>query len=184
MNPALGMIELNSVAKGIRVTDSVAKRAPVRILETHPLCPGKYLVLFSGEVGPVDESLREGVSVGSSAVINELFLPNVHPDVIPAITGCAKIQGFKSVGVIETFSVASCVVASDIAAKTADIDLVEIRLANGLGGKAYFVMTGELHSVEASVEASSAFVVSQGTLAGKEIIPAPHPDLIEKGMYW
>lgn len=184
MNPALGMIELNSVAKGIVVTDYVAKKAPVEILETHPICPGKYLVLFAGEVGPVEESLKEGVLVGKEAVINQLFLPNVHLDVIPAITGSTKIERFGSIGIIETFSIASCVVAADIAAKAADVKLVEVRLANGLGGKAFFVMTGELYSVEAAIEAAYKFMVSEGTLAGKEIIPAPHPDLIEKGMYW
>lgn len=184
MNPAIGMIELNSVARGIVVTDAVAKKAPVEILETHPICPGKYLVLFAGEVGPVEESLKEGVEVGREAVINQLLLPNVHLDVIPAITGSTSIDAFGSVGIIETFSIASCVVAADIAAKAAEVKLVEVRLANGLGGKAYFVMTGDLHSVEASVEAAQQFVMSEGTLAGREIIPAPHPDLIEKGMYW
>lgn len=184
MNPALGMIELNSVARGIVVTDYIAKKAPVEILETHPICPGKYLVLFAGEVGPVEESLKEGVEVGRESVINRLFLPNVHPDVIPAITGSTRIEEFGSVGIIETFSIASCVVAADIAAKTAEVKIVEVRLANGLGGKAFFVMTGELYSVEASVEAAHRFVMSEGALAGKEIIPAPHPDLIEKGMYW
>lgn len=184
MNPAIGLIELNSVARGLVVTDAVAKKAPVEILETHPICPGKYLVLFAGEVGPVEESLKEGVEAGREAVINRLFLPNVHLDVIPAVTGSTRIEEFGSIGIIETFSVASCVVAADIAAKAAEVKLVEVRLANGLGGKAFFVMTGDLYSVEASVEAAQKFVMSEGTLAGREIIPAPHPDLIEKGMYW
>ncbi len=184
MNPALALIELNSIAKGIVVTDLIAKKAPVDILETHPICPGKYMILFAGGVGPVEESLKEGVEAGKDAVINKLLLPNVHQDVIPAIAGCTDIKEFGSVGVVETFSVASCVVAADIAAKAAEVELVEVRLANGLGGKAYFVMTGDLHSVEASMEASVKFVMSEGALAGREIISAPHPDLIEKGMYW
>lgn len=184
MNPALALIELNSIAKGVIVTDAVAKKAPVEILETHPICPGKYLVLFAGEVGPVDESLREGMAIGGDSVINKLFLPNVHLDVVPAIAGCTGITEFGSVGIVETFSVASCVVAADIAAKATEIKLVEVRLANGLGGKAFFVITGELYSVEASVEAAAKFAAGEGMLAGREIIPAPHPDLIAKAMYW
>jgi len=184
MNPALALIELNSVAKGIVVTDLIVKKAPVDLLETHPICPGKYLILFAGMVGPVEESLAEGVAAGSDSVINKLLLPNVHLDVIPAIAGCTDIREFGSIGIIETFSVASCVVAADIAAKAAEVKLVEIRLANGLGGKAFFVMTGDLHSVEASVDSAAKFVMSEGMLAAREIIAAPHPDLIEKGMYW
>jgi microcompartment protein CcmL/EutN len=74
--------------------------------------------------------------------------------------------------------------AADIAAKATPIQLVEIRLANGLGGKGYFVMTGMLADVEASLEAAKQFVKEQGMLASCELIPSPHPDLIDKGMYW
>ena len=74
--------------------------------------------------------------------------------------------------------------SSCIAAKATPVQLIEIRLANGLGGKGYFVMTGELPDVEDSLEAAAEFVKSKGMLAAREIIPSPHPDLIEKGVYW
>lgn len=184
IGPSIGLIELKSVARGIVVTDAIVKKAPVRILECHPVCPGKYIVLFAGEVACVEESLVEGVKIAGDMLVNELILPNVHEGVIPAITGCAKVEEFGSIGVVESFSIASCIVAADIAAKKADIILTEIRLAMGLGGKAYFVMTGDLYSVEASLEAASAYVRSEGLLAGSELIAAPHPDLIAKGVYW
>ncbi len=95
-----------------------------------------------------------------------------------------KIEKFDAIGIIESFSVASCVAAADIAAKNSPIKLVEIRLANGLGGKAFFVMTGELYNVESSVAVAKEYIKAEGLLAGCEIIASPHPDLIEKGMYW
>ncbi|MFH1436272.1 MAG: BMC domain-containing protein [Pseudomonadota bacterium] len=182
--PALAMIEFKSVARGIKVTDTVAKKAPVRILETHPICPGKYVLLFAGEVDDVKESLQAGIEAGGDMVINDLFLPFVHRDIIPAITGTTVIEEFGAVGVIETFSIASCVVAADKAAKMTPAKMVEIRLANGLGGKGYFVMTGELADIEASIAAARDHARSEGLLAGCEIIPRPHPDLIKKGVYW
>lgn len=182
--PALGMIELKSVAKGIITTDLIAKKAPVRILATNPICPGKYMVLFCGEVADVEESMKAGIEAGGDNLVNDLFLPQVHKSVIPAITGTTDIKNFGAIGVIETFSIASCIVAADIAAKTTPIDLVELRLANGLGGKGYFVMTGDLADIEASLEAARDFVRGEGLLAGCEIIQSPHPDLIDKGMYW
>ena len=182
--PALGLIEFKSIAKGIFATDAIVKKAPVRILNTNPVCPGKYLVIFAGEVADVDEALKAGLSAGGDMVINELFLPYLHEDVIPAISGSTKTEGFGSIGIIEAFSVASCVAAADIAAKNAPIKLVEIRLANGLGGKAFFVITGELADVESSIAAAKEYIKAEGLLAGCEIIAAPHTDLIEKGMYW
>jgi microcompartment protein CcmL/EutN len=182
--PALGMIEFKSVARGIMVTDVIVKKAPVLLLETHPICPGKYVVLFAGEVADVEESLQAGLKAGGDLVVNDLFLPNAHRDIIPAITGSTVVETFGAVGVIETFSIASCVVAADKAAKMSPARLVEIRLAQGLGGKAYFVMTGELPDIEASIGAARDHARSEGLLAGCEIIPRPHPDLIRKGVYW
>jgi len=182
--PALGLIEFKSIAKGIFATDAIAKKAPVKILGTNPICPGKYLVMFAGEVADVGESLSAGLEAGGDMVVNELFLPYIHVDVIPAISGAVTIEEFGAVGIVESFSVASCVAAADIAAKNAPIKLVEIRLANGLGGKAFFVLTGELYDVESSLAAARAHIAKEGLLAGCEIIPAPHYDLIAKGVYW
>jgi len=182
--PALGIIEFNSVARGIFATDAIAKKAPVNILSTNPICPGKYMVIFAGLVADVEESSKAGLEAGSDGVINNLFLPQIHHDVIPAVSGTTEIKQFDAIGIIETFSIASCIVGADLAAKESSAKLVEIRLANGLGGKGYFVMTGELADIEASIDVAKEHIRTEGLLAGCEIIPAPHPDLIEQGIYW
>jgi microcompartment protein CcmL/EutN len=181
---ALGLIELKSIPRGMFVTDVIAKKAPVKILTANPICPGKYMIIFAGEVADVEASFQVGVAASGDFIVNELFLPYIHRDVIPALTGTTGIETFISLGILETFSVASCVKAADIAAKMSNVKLVEIRLANGLGGKAFFVMTGELADVEASIEASKQHVQKEGLLAGAEIIASPHPDMIEKSVYW
>lgn len=182
--PALGLIEFKSIAKGIFATDAIAKKAPVKILSTNPICPGKYLAMFCGEVADVDESMKAGLAAGGDMVINCLFLPHLHETVIPALSGATKINHFGSLCIIETFSVASCVAAADKAAKTVPIKLIEIRLANGLGGKAFFVMTGDLADIEAAAASIKELNKEEGMLAGCEIIASPHPDLIDKGVYW
>ena len=182
--PAIGMIEYKSVARGIYSCDAMVKKAPVRIIETHAVCPGKYITIICGEVADVDESMKAGIETGKDMVIADLFLPRVHESIIPAMAGAVKIETFGAVGIIETFSVVTCVLAADIAAKATPVQLVEVRLANGLGGKGYFVMTGELADVEASLEAAKAFAAKEGMLAAAELIPSPHPDLIAKGVYW
>lgn len=184
LEPALGLIEFKSIARGVLATDAIVKKAPVKILSTNPICPGKYMVIFAGEVANVDESLRAGLVAGGDMVINQLFIPYLHDDVIPAISGATKIAQFGALAIIEAFSVACCVMGADIAAKTAPVKLVELRLANGLGGKGFFVLTGELADIEAAVAATKEYIKSEGMLAGCEIIAAPHPDLLAKGVYW
>lgn len=180
--PALGLLELKSIAKGMIVADAVVKKAPVNLLASNPICPGKYMIILAGEVSDVEESLKAGVAAGGDLLINDLFLPSIHGDIIPAISGTIAIKSFAALGIVEYFSIASCIIGADLAAKATDAKLVTIRLANGLGGKAYFVMTGELADVEASIY--TAKIKKDGMLAGCEIIASPHPDLIEKGVYW
>ncbi|MCP4148041.1 MAG: BMC domain-containing protein [bacterium] len=182
--PALGMIEYKSVARGIYSCDLMVKKAPVRILETHPVCPGKYLTIVCGEVAEVEEAMKAGLESGKDMVVSDLFLPYLHRSILPALSGTTKIDQFDALGIIETFAVATCVEAADIAAKATPVQLVEIRLANGLGGKAYFVMTGELADVEEALDLAKKHAAKEGMLAAFELIPAPHPDLIAKGIYW
>jgi microcompartment protein CcmL/EutN len=178
------MIEYKSVARGIYSCDAMVKKAPVRIIETHPICPGKYLTIVCGEVADVEEAMKAGLETGRDMVVADLFLPYVHRSVIPALAGTAQIEQFGSIGVIETFAVATCLRAADIAVKATSVQLVEIRLANGLGGKGYFVMTGELDDVQGSLAVARDFAVQAGMLAACELIPDPHPDLLAKGIYW
>lgn len=182
--PSIGLIELKSIARGMTVTDAMLKQAPVHLLEAQPISPGKYMTLICGEVADVDESLKVGIAGSGDLLINHLFLPQVHSTLIPTLAGTSTVSKYRSIGVIETFSVASCIQAADIAAKTADVNLVKIRLANGLGGKAYFVITGALPDVEASLSAASENVKKEGLLTACEIIQNPHPDFLLKGACW
>lgn len=181
--PAIGLIEYKSIARGIIATDAMLKKAPVILLEAHPISPGKYMTLICGEVADVDEALKAGVEKAGDLLVNNMFLPHIHPSVIPALSGTNKVNSNLSIGILETFSVAACVMAADIAAKAAAITLVKIRLANGIGGKAFFVMAGELPDVEASMERASSYVRKDGLLTSCELIQNPHLDLL-KGNCW
>ena len=103
--PALAMIEFNSVARGIFAADAVVKKSQVRLLNANPICPGKYMIIFVGEVANVEESLAAGIAAAGDGVINNLFLPNVHEDIIPAVAATTTIKAFGAVGILETFSV-------------------------------------------------------------------------------
>ncbi|HBN09270.1 MAG TPA: propanediol utilization protein [Cyanobacteria bacterium UBA8530] len=177
MDPAIGMIELNSIAYGILVTDAIAKKAPVRIHRSMTTCPGKYLVLFSGEVAAVEESFHKGGEVGAETVVDELFLPHVHPSVAPALDGVSPISSFDSLGVFETFSLASAIIAADKAVKATEVQLIEIRSPAGLGGKSFFVITGNLEDVQAAMEEATASIKGSGMLVRQVVIPNPHEDL-------
>ncbi|MGB9826680.1 MAG: BMC domain-containing protein, partial [Desulfofundulus sp.] len=99
--------------------------------------------------------------------------PNVHPSVFPAITATSQVDELQALGIIETFTVASLIIAADASAKAAEVQLIEIRLAAGLGGKSYVTMTGDVAAVKSAVEAGTQRVASQGLLVDSVVIPSP-----------
>ena len=68
----------------------------------------------------------------------------------------------------------------DAAAKAADVRLLEMRLANGLGGKSFVLISGDVPNVEAAMEAGVALVQAEGLLVRSVIIPQLHPDMRAK----
>jgi microcompartment protein CcmL/EutN len=179
VKPALACIELSSIARGYRMCDEMAKRAEVRVLQAITVCPGKFIVVIGGEVEPVQQSYAKGLEIGGPAVVDQLILPNAHPQLIPAIEATAVIDEVKAVGVVETFAVASTILAADAACKRAAVRLIEVRLARGIGGKAFFTLTGDQADVEAAIEAAEAILGEQsGLLLRTEVIPRPHPDMV------
>jgi microcompartment protein CcmL/EutN len=177
---AIGLIETISIAVGVKITDEMAKTAPVEILEATAVCPGKYMVLIAGAVSPVEDSLKRGVEVGGDVVVDTLFIPYVHRQVFPAILGATEVSDLRALGVVETFTVATTILAADAAAKAAPVELIEIRLAKGLGGKAFFSMTGEIFEVEAAMAAALEVARKSGNLVRSVVIPRPHEDLAPK----
>ena len=176
--PAIGMIETNSIARGIVVHDVMLKKAKIQVIQSNSICPGKYIVFISGDEGDVDEAMRDGLEKGADAVVDSLFIPNVRHDIFPAMVGGNQDIDVDSILIVETFSVASSIVLSDMALKRNNVQLLDLRLAQGLGGKAFFLMTGQLYEVEEAAKHLKE-EAEPGMLANIEVIARPHEGLRE-----
>jgi microcompartment protein CcmL/EutN len=179
MERSIGLIELTSIARGYEVADALLKAADVEIVFNRTICPGKFMVMVAGETEAVNSSMRVGLELGADTVVDELLIPNVHPEVFPAISGTRVIEQTGALGVIETFSVASIIEAADAAVKTGMVELVEIHLAMAIGGKGYVTLTGDVASVRAAVDAGADAVKSKGLLVEKVVIPQPSSAILE-----
>ena len=83
-------------------------------------------------------------------------------------------------GIVESFSVASLIEGADAAAKTAAIELLEMRLAMALGGKAFVTFTGDVAAVEAAVDAASEVIARKGLLVNRVVIPRPCNEIMKE----
>ena len=177
MQPALALIEFDSIAAGIEAGDAMAKKAPIDRLVAGTVHNGKYLVLISGEVADVEESLAAGLAVGASAVLDHVYLPGVHPHVVDAIAAGRRPQPVDALGVIETRTVAAAIAAADAGIKGAEVNLLEVRLADGLGGHGLVFFDGLVADVEAAVEIGTETIAGASSLIHAVVIPQLHPDM-------
>ncbi|MFR4168731.1 MAG: BMC domain-containing protein [[Clostridium] symbiosum] len=176
---AIGILESNSIAKGIEAADAVLKAADTALLYAKPVCPGKYTILFYGDVAAVSASLDAGEAVIDAHLVDSVVIPRIHPQVIQAISLSTAPDGVNAVGVMEFFSVTAAVYAADAAAKAADVTLLDVRLGVGIGGKSFAVLTGEVAAVEEAVRCGMAAGEEKGLAVTSTVIPSPRKEIFD-----
>ena len=155
-----------------------SKRHRWSLCTAQTVCAGKYIVVVSGEVAAVRSAVAAGVESAASALVDSLVIANVDERVVAAMAGACPVEQVLAVGVMETFSLASSISAADTAVKAADVELIEVRLGRGMGGKSFVIVTGEVAAVEAAVQAAEGSEQTQGLISSSVVIPSPHMDII------
>jgi microcompartment protein CcmL/EutN len=179
--PALGILELSWIARGVVVTDALMKRAPVTLLASRPVSGGHFLIILRGGVAEVEESMAAGLERAEGALLDSLLLPQASEGLWPLLpepvraSGWHEEAGAESVAVVETRTVCAAVGAADAAAKAAEVVIRDMQLAAGIAGKAFFSMTGILHDVEAGAEAARDLAGDR--LLSLEIVASPADEI-------
>ena len=177
MQRAIGMVEFNSIARGIYAADQMVKISEVEIVTAASTCPGKYIAIVHGDVAAVEDSVRIGERM-EEFFVDSIVIPNVDPGVFPAITGATMPDRVQAIGIMESFSLATMIICADQILKAAELQAIELRLGNGLGGKAYFTYTGDVAAVKAGTDAGEAIAQEKGLLVNSEVIPSPSELLV------
>lgn len=190
--PAIGLVEVTSLSRGVVVADAMVKKAPVRLVLVRPVSPGKHLTLCTGEVAEVQEAMGAGIAAAGSTLCDQMLLTQVHEEVVRALSGAGagagvgvgvgggRVEGVlpdAALGLFETFSAAAAILAADSACKAAEVRIVLMRLCDGLGGKGFFALRGELDMVQAALIAGQRATVP-GLFHSCELIARPHEDLL------
>ena len=174
MQRAIGMVEFTSIARGIYVADQMVKVSEVEIVSSTTSCPGKYITIVTGDVAAVQTSVRLGEELAEEYYVDSIVIPNVSDSVFPAITCATMPDHMEAVGIMESFSLASMIIAADECLKAGEVEAIELRL-----GKAYFTFTGEVAAVQSGADAGVAIAKEKGLLVNVEVIPSPSDRLIE-----
>lgn len=178
MSRAIGMIEFRTVSKGVTAADQMVKTSEVELLEAETVCPGKYIALIAGELSAVRAAVDSAVNTYPDELIDSMVLGNPHESIFPAIYGTTDVKEVNALGILETYDVASMLVAADVAAKTAIVDLIELRIAKGMCGKSYMFLTGEVAAVTASIETAKEAISDRGMFLDSSVIANPDEQIM------
>ena len=170
MTQAIGILELTSIARGMELGDVMLKSANVQLLLCRTLCPGKFLLMLGGDVGAVQQAIAAGTARAGEMLVDSLVLANIHPSVLPAISGLNVVGQRQAAGIVETWSVAACISAADRAVKAANVILVRVHMAFGIGGKCYMVVAGDIADVDNAVTVASDSAGEKGLLVHRAVI--------------
>ncbi|SKA75968.1 Carboxysome shell and ethanolamine utilization microcompartment protein CcmL/EutN [Caloramator quimbayensis] len=178
MSNAIGMVEFTSIARGIYAVDQMVKTSEVEIVTASSVCPGKYIAIVQGDVAAVQDSVSVGERLAEEFLVDSIIIPNVTPDIFRAITGTTMPDKIKALGIMESFSLSTMIIAADAILKAADLQPLELRLGSGLGGKSFFTFTGDVAAVKAGIEAGKTIAQEKGLLVNLEVIPSPSNVLV------
>ncbi len=179
--PALGVLEVSTIARGVVTADAGLKRSPAILLHSRAGSGGKHLVFFEGGVAEVEEAMGAGRLVAADLLLDRAWLPAADAQVWPMLgTPIAPPDwsadgSAEAVAIIETKTVCAAIAAADAACKVAEVLVRDTRFAVDLAGKAYFTLTGTLDAIEAA--AAAATDAASDRLVGLEVIAQPAPEL-------
>jgi len=179
--PALGVLEIGTIARGVVVADAALKRAPAILLSSRAVSGGKHLVMLEGGVAEVEEAMAAGKLAAGELLLDKVELPAADDQVWPMLGAPVAPPDWtndpeaEAVVIVETSTVCAAIAAADAACKIAQVTVRDVRFAIDLAGKAYFTLTGSLDAIESA--AGAARDAADRRLVGAEVIAQPSPDL-------
>lgn len=181
--PALGLLELTTIARGLVVADAALKRAPAVLLSSRTLSGGKHLVVLAGGVAEVDEAMAAGRAVAGDRLRDRVELAMADDQIWPMLVAGGLVTpadwtddpAAEALAIVETATVCAAIAAADAACKVADVTVRDVRLAVDLAGKAVFTLTGALDAIDAAVIACRE--AAGDRLVDLERIAQPAPEL-------
>lgn len=177
MSRSIGALEFRSISKGIEVSDYIVKKANVEILFCKTICPGKFLVIITGDEGAVDEAINFGEEISGKSLVDRFKLHAVSPVIIDAFRNKYETKEIiDAIGVIETNKVCTGIVALDQVLKAGNVKLIKMQMALCISGKLVFTVTGPVSSIEYGF-LETKNILSTHEYENRAIIPSPSEEI-------
>lgn len=178
MNKSIGSLEFKSICKGIEVSNEILKAHDIEILYFKSICPGKFIVVFSGDAENVKQAVEQGKLISGKYLVESFTINRVHNQIVEGLKAKYSNREIDGLcfGVMETTKVCSGIKALDVALKSSEVNLFKIQLAFAIGGKLVFIISGSVSSVE------NAILNARNSIPENEIVNTSVMPFVEKAL--
>ena len=166
----LGLVESRTIAGGIFLADQMVKAADVKLVRASTICAGRYFIQITGTRSAVETAVA-CAEAAEYPLVGNFVISNVHPDLLRGVGRCQDIPAGDALGVVECKTVAAGVIAADQALKKAEVQLARLVIGQGISGKSYFILNGDIAEVTEAVAAARGSL--DRYLLETVVIPAP-----------
>jgi microcompartment protein CcmL/EutN len=172
----LGLVESKNIAGGVELADGMVKMAKVELVRATTVCSGRYLIFVAGDREAVSTAVRFAEESGRP-LMGSFVISNVSPLVLEALKKSSPAADGDAISVVECRTVAAGVAASDSAVKRAYVRILRMVTGQGIHGKSYFVLGGDVAAVRAATEAAEQAL--GGRLIESVVIPRPDESVVK-----
>jgi len=166
----LGLVESRSIAAGVLLADRMVKAAQVHLLKAKTICSGRYFIQIAGDRAAVETAV-DVAKDSTPPVLGSFVISRVHPALFESVGSCRNIPRGNALAVVECRTAVAGVVAADQALKKANVQLARLVTGQGICGKSFFVLNGEVSEIE---EAAAMACQNLGkNLIEAVVLPAP-----------
>lgn len=172
----LGVVESKSIAAGVDLADSMVKAASVELVRATTICSGRYLIFVAGDRQAVATSVQQAEDSGRS-LMGSFVISHISSQVLEALKKGSPVDSGQAIAVVECRSVAAGIAAADAAVKRSAVNLARLVTGQGIHGKSYFVMSGDVASVTEATQAAKDMLGDK--LIEAVVIPRPDPSVVK-----
>lgn len=167
---SLGVVEVTSIAAGVDVADAMVKAANVELLRAATLCSGRFLIYVAGDREAAATSVAQAKNSGRK-LAGSFVISHISPLLIAVLRHSEPALPGEALGVVESRLVSTGLVAADKAVKRADVRLLKFVSGQGIAGKSFFVLSGDVAAVREAVNTATEALGSWLV----EAVVIPHP---------
>lgn len=173
--PALGLLDIEGLPSALRARDCALKKAIVEIAIFAPVCPGRTILGFTGDIAEVTAAAEEVSETVGPRLVHHLVLPAIAEAAFKALMGAkSEPEPYTALGVLEFSGIVPAVDSADRLTKRSGLQTSRLHPATGFGGRAFLTVYGELANVEDGLEHIAE--TWGADLLDREVIPNPLPE--------